>query len=449
MNKYFKDTSSAANIFMKQFNNGSIIFLSYGQTESDFDRIRGAACDMVAYDEVQDCQLEGLPVLYETLAASEHAYKRHYGTAKSELNTLEILFKRGSGCEWCIQCDHCKKWNIPDNIDTCLAMCSQQFGPCCAFCKKPIDVEKGKWVAARPTEKDHLSFHIPRHVLSARIDAKKWKDLQLAIKNYTPTKLANEVFGLASGVAGRTLSQSEAMSCCNPEKREFDKGWPRDGRGILSVVLGVDWSVTGGEASYTVVSVLGYDYRGKPHLLYAEKMQGIDILQQVSRIVHLYRQFECQMMASDRGVGQVQIELLRSTFGADRVISTQYCAAKSMYRYDKQGGFLAADRTQAMDNVFIKAKLGRDMLETPCWDLMMPFWSDALAIYEEESLAGRRLYRKDEGSTDDWLHSMVFAHTAWMCLSGQYAYVDQLSAEDLTAHRDDISGDWGTDGSWS
>ena len=33
--KYFKRTGDAANIFMKQFNNGSIIFLSYGTGEAD------------------------------------------------------------------------------------------------------------------------------------------------------------------------------------------------------------------------------------------------------------------------------------------------------------------------------------------------------------------------------------------------------------------------------
>jgi hypothetical protein len=426
INKYFKDNSSASNIFLKQFNNGSMIFLSYAQTEQDADRVRGLALDAVSFDEVQDCAIEALPVLYETLAASPYAFKRHYGTAKSELNTLELLFKKGSGCEWAIKCTHCNRWNVPNDMETCLQMCVRPDGPCCAHCHEPIDVTTGRWVAARPSVKDHLSFHIPRQVLEARIAPKMWKDLQNAIATYPPTKLANEVFGLAAGIAGRILSQREAMLCCNPDKTTFDKSWPQDSRGICSVVLGVDWSVTAGIASYTVITILGYDYLGKCYMLHTERLNGIDILDQVRRVEQLALLYNVQMVGSDRGCGQLQFELLKNSLGPDRIVPIQYCAAKLMLRYDQQGGYLAADRSQIMDKVFLKMKIGRTKFETPSWETMVDYWPDALSIYEEESLSGRRLYRKDEGSTDDWFHSVVFGHVAWMCVSGEFDFRDQV-----------------------
>ena len=422
--KYFKTHGDVANIFMKSFNNGSIIFLSYAETEEDVDRIRGIAGDMVAVDEVQDVAYEALPVIYEVLSASDFAYKRHYGTAKTSNNTLELLFNRGSGNEWVIKCSHCSKWNIPNTIENCLAMCASDVGPICHHCGKPIDVEKGQWAAARPQEKDHLSFHIPRHVLKARIDPKKWKDLQLAIRDYVPAKLANEVFGLASGQGGRILSEMEAMACCDPSRTSFDKGWPMDSRGITNVVMGIDWSTTGSTKSFTVMTILGYDYTGRCYLLYTERIQGTDILAQVAHAEHLFMTFGCQRLHSDRGVGVLQGQLLEKSLGSERVCMVQYTAAKSALRYDRVGRYLSADRTMIMDTSILKMKLGPSKFQTPCWNLMSGFWADALALYEEETLAGRRVYRKDETACDDWAHSVVFAHTAYMVLSGQYEYVE-------------------------
>lgn len=421
--KYWRDTSSKKNVFEKTLSNRSLMFLSYAQVESDSDRVRGIAGDFLHVDELQDIQLEALPVLYECLSGSQdHGNIRHYGTAKSELNTLEVLFKRSSGNEWCIKCPHCGKWNIPSTFDECLRMCSSDEGPVCGYCFKPIDVTKGRWVAARPSIKDHVGFHVARFTLESRTVPKKWKELRDSIRTYSPTKLANEVFGLPAGVAGRILSEREVMACCNPMRKNFDLCWSNDYRGINSVVLGVDWSVTGGVASYTVASVLGYDYMGKCYLLYSERMQGVDILDQVSRVIAIYHQFGCQMIGSDRGVGVLQGQLLKQKLGKEKVVMVQYCAAKAVLRLDQPGDYMAADRTQVMDVPILKMKIGIEKFETPCWDIMADYWKDALSIYEEESNSGRRLYRKDEGATDDWLHSIVFGNVAYMAMTGQYVY---------------------------
>jgi hypothetical protein len=426
VNRYYRDASSKKNVFEKTLNNGSIMFLSYAETEQDADRVRGIAGDLLNVDEVQDVALEALPILYETLSASDFAFKRHYGTAKSELNTLATLFKRSNGCEWVIKCEKCGKYSIPWTLEDCLKMCSGKEGIVCVHCGAPLDVLKGAWLAARPNIKDHYGFHVPRFVLEARVNAKKWGELKSAIDSYPPAKLANEVFGLPAGIAGRILSQREAMACCNPYITSFDSCWPMDSRAICNVVVGVDWSVTGGEASYTVISVLGYDYAGKCYLLFSERLNGIDILDQVRRVETVFTKFNAQMVASDRGVGVLQGQLLRNSLGPHRVIMVNYVAAKQYLRYDQQGQFMAADRTQAMDTMILKMKLGIGKFETPCWEKTQEFWSDALNVYEEETLNSRRLYRKDEGSTDDWLHSVTFGHIGYMLLTGQIQAVDIL-----------------------
>lgn len=424
--KYFRDTNSKKNVFEKSLSNSSVIYLTYAETAQDADRVRGIPGDIAMYDEVQDIQHDTLGIVNEALSASKFGWVKHFGTAKTEHNTLEVLFKDSNGLEWCIKCPHCGKWNVPDNHDTCIRMCSGKEGPVCSHCYKPVDVRRGRWVAARPWKTNHYGFHVPRFIIPERCTPKYWADIHEKIEKYKPSLLDNEVFGLASGIAGRILSQREAMVCCNTNKTQFDKGWPQDSRGICSVVLGVDWSVTAGVASYTVITILGYDYMGKCYVLYSERLNGIDILDQVRRVEQLALLYNVQMVGSDRGCGQLQFELLRSSLGADRVIPIQYCAAKQRLRYDQAGGYLAADRSQIMDLVFLKMKLGVDKFETPAWSLMENFWSDALSIYEEESISGRRLYRKDDGSTDDWFHSVVFAHTAWMCVSGQFDIRDQM-----------------------
>jgi hypothetical protein len=421
--KYYRDHTDTANIFMKQLNNGSIIFLSYAQTEDDSDRVRGIAADLVCIDEAQDISLEALPVIYETLSASDYAYKRLFGTAKNTNNTLEILFNKGSGCEWVIKCSHCSKWNIPNTIENCLAMCSSPVGPICHYCYKPIDVGAGNWVAARPMEKDHLSFHIPRHIIEARIDPKKWKDMQLSLKNYTPAKVANEIFGLSAGVGGRILSEAEAMNCCDYTRTNFDTCWAMDSRSIVNVVMGVDWSTTSSTKSFTVITILGYDYMGKCYLMFTERLNGVDILEQVARVEYLFLHFKCQRLHGDRGVGVLQGQLLEKSLGLDRVCMVQYTAQKVPLRYDNIGKYIAADRTMLMDLAILRMKLGPYKFSTPCWDIMSDYFKDALAVFEEETLSGRRVYRKDDQSPDDWLHSVVFAHSSWMFLVGQFEYV--------------------------
>lgn len=423
--KHFVDASTRKNIMEKSLNNGSRVTLGYAATEADADRIRGVAADALYSDEIQDQELTAQEVLSETLSASEYGYRRFTGTAKGENNTLTIQWKRSNMMEWCMKCEHCGKWTIPIDFDTCYKILQNPDGPGCVHCGKVLDPKKGKWLAAKPSERDHIGFHMPQLIIPARCKPKKWKELLAKAKHYPQTKLANEVFGTVAGSGGKPLGLREAMACCNPEKTTWDTGFPRDSRNIVCTVLGVDWSVTGGSASYTVISVLGYDYAGRCYLLYAQRLNGVDILDQVRRVQQLYEQYECSMIGSDRGVGVLQGQLLQQNLGADRVSMINYVAAKHALRWVADAGYYAADRTMCVDTMILKAKIGRQKIETPCWDLTQEFWNDALALTEEETQAGRRVYRREEGVPDDWIHSMTFANIAYMVVKGEFAYVEK------------------------
>jgi hypothetical protein len=428
--KHYIDAASKKNVFEKTLNTGARIILGYAQTEQDADRIRGVASDMNLYDECQDISLEAIPILSETMGASEYAYTRHTGTAKTENNSLTRLFKGGNQLEWVVKCPACAKYSIPIDFDNCMKiLTANPIGPGCMYCGALLDMKLGSWVAAKPTEKDHFSFHLPQIIFPARNKPKKWKELVSKVTaesgGYSAQKISNEVFGVPSGIGGRILSIREAMACCDPEKREWDKAFPMDKRNIYMTTLGVDWSVSGSTSSYTIISVLGYDYNGKCYLLYSQKLDGIDILEQVARVEQLYDKFQCSMIGSDRGVGVLQGQMMKQHLGEDKVAMVNYVSAKAPLRWDKQGLYYAADRTMNIDTVIVKAKMGRSRFETPCWDLTGDFWDDALNVFEEESLAGKRLYRKDPDVTDDWLHSVVFGNIAAMVVRGEFTTVDE------------------------
>ncbi len=121
---------------------------------------------------------------------------------------------------------------------------------------------------------------------------------------------------------------------------------------------------------------------------------------------------------------------MQRALGNDHVSMINYVAAKTNLRYDKQGNFYAADRTLAIDTAVIKVKMGMSRLECPSWTVMDPFWQDALHIYEEESHSGRRLYRKDADSPDDFIHSLTFAFLSFMILKGEFTYQDENATDD-------------------
>lgn len=426
--KHFISRGDRKNVLLKQFNNGSNIFLGYASDESDADRIRGINGDQVLVDEAQDVSMEALPILFECLSASDYGYRRLTGTAKTENGTLELWWNRSNKLEWVWKCQHCGKWIVPYDYETCVKILEGLNGPACPRCgKESHNVHEGKWISFNPVVKNVYGFHLPQVIFGARL--KKWQDIRDKVQSYSPAKLANEVLGLASGMGGRPISMRECMNCCNEERTSFDTARPygdNENRGINQIVIGADWSVSGGgdgkKKSYTVFAVLGFDPNGKCYLLHAEKHSGTDIIDQVTRLKNLFRQFDAQGIGSDRGVGVLQGQMLQREFGPERVFMVQYTTAKHLLRYDQQGGFFSADRTRAIDVPIMAMKQGKTKFESPAWSVMAPFYKDVLAIYEEESISGKRLIRKDEDTPDDFLHAVTFGMVAFDVLNNRYTF---------------------------
>jgi hypothetical protein len=150
--------------------------------------------------------------------------------------------------------------------------------------------------------------------------------------------------------------------------------------------------------------------------------------------MYIARKYKAQIIASDRGVGVLQCQLLQNEMGRDFVAPINYVASKSALRWDKEGQYFAADRTMCIDSVIMKMKLGRNSFETPSWEKTAGFWRDALSVHEEETRAGRRIYCKNPDIPDDWLHSVVFANIGLMILRQEFKYVEGLEVGSHIPH---------------
>lgn len=431
--KYFKEKSNVNNVYEKSFSSGSTVYLSYAQTESDADRIRGIMADQLTVDEVQDVSLDAFVPIVEILSASEYGFKCYAGTSKSTSNTLERLWLRSNQMEWVMKCSHCRKYVIPNTFERCTKICSNPLGPQCYHCGGIIEVREGQWAAALPSITHNVGFHLPQFIMGANTTAKKWPSIFNKVTDaqngglYSPSTLANECFGMATDLAGKCLSPREAQACCNNERETWylTRSEAAHTLGVYRVILGVDWSVTGSTKSFTVVSVIGINLEGRTFLLYAQKLPGGNLLDQVQRIKDLYHQYEADLIGCDRGVGVVQAQLLQTHLGFDKVIMCNYVASKTKLRWDQQGSYMASDRTMCMDAAMQKMRRGRSLFETPSWALTEPLWEDALSIYEEESVnSNRRLYRHEEDEPDDWFHSVTFGLIALQYLTGEYVYIE-------------------------
>jgi len=247
---------------LKQFNNGSLVYMDYMFTSPD--RIRGAAnLATVMVDEAQDVEYEFLKVVGETTSASMNwGFHVYTGTPKTTDTTLALLWEQSSQSEWVIKCLHCGFFNVPNPEQHLLKMIGKT-GPICAKCGKPIYPRDGGYVAAVPSRINRFAgYHVsqtihPMHMYSAE----KWNDLLYKVETYPTLTLYNEVFGWPYDAATSPLTLSDIRNAkLDPSLPVISR--PEDFEQIAHryryVCIGVDWSGGGAVSdSYTAMAVLG------------------------------------------------------------------------------------------------------------------------------------------------------------------------------------------------
>ncbi len=409
LNKHYVNTSLVQNVFMKQFLNGSRMYLRYALLSAD--RIRGYSADMNLFDEVQDLREEVIPVIQETMSRSEHKISWYCGTPKRTRGTLANIWRRSSMCEYMPKCKSCNHWNTL-NED-----CIGDTGVICSKCGKPLDLTTGQWVAHSP-EKDNHEVEGYRVCLLhfANSPWVQWdKDVIQKRKNTSRGIFYNETLGLEYDEGVTPVSEADIINACDPdlEMNEEPEGLQKDYHSIM----GVDYGPVNSESSYTVVSIMQRQ-GDKNKVVYMKKFTGkeADFAFIHRELPKLFKKWKCIHIAADYGMGEASNAELRNRLGLEKVIAFQHLPnQKELIKWNPKMPAYTMSKNQAMDQFFSKIKKRKIIF--PKWDHMRHFADDFLNVqieYDED----RNVSRYINIGPDDAVHATLFAAQALDLQSG-------------------------------
>ena len=429
------DQSVKPSVLQRTFTNGSMMHFSYAFL--DCERIRGIAADLVRYDEVQDIDPDFIPVINETLSASNWDLRQYTGTPKTLDNTLQFLWEKSSQSEWGIPCD-CKSpnrfWNIASVNEQLLDMI-QKDGLSCANCGKLLDAHNGRWI---PAFEDLLptfpGFHVPQPIMprhyepnpiSGRKD--KWAVLWDAKNTMGKTPLWNEKLGEACDVRVSLLTKRDLQAQSDPSRvNDLQKAMALRDQ-YIDCIIGVDWGGGGiSNISYTTVAILGFKPGGNIDVLYGERlMDCADSGEEVGIILKYMRAFRCSLIAHDfNGAGAVKETLLiQAGLGTGRIFPAVYmrATAANMVTYkspsDTRGGrsYYVIDKARSL--VLLCELIKHGLFKFPEYESWARLSNDLLALTEERHEMPRGgdvfLVTRKASQSDDFAHSINFAALAY------------------------------------
>lgn len=403
----------------KTFANGAGLQLTYAKTSAD--RARGIYADMIDFDEIQDQSPETLPIIQESLTASErYGCSRYTGTAKVVENLIEAKWQQSSMCEWVMKCSHCNYHNIP-NLDGKVLQMIQADGMHCVHCGRKLNVVDGKWIPAYPSRmKSFRGYHIPQVVVPFIVNNRNnWDKLLHKLMNGVLATFIQENLGISYSVGQRLLTQADIVrQSCLPDTRTLQNNLDR----YTYTVAGIDWG--GAELqSFTVLTIIGIRPDGRIDVLWAKRYRGFDPDDQLTDIAKACRLYGCVAVAADLGMGMDKNLILAKRFGLP-VVQMMYTRQNKLFGKNKSSGATSRvqcwtiDKVMALDILFMAIKNGRIFFPKSGMESFTP---DLLSPYETTTEVGgieHRLYLRSEGQPDDFCHALCFSSMAAMKLMG-------------------------------
>lgn len=407
----------------QSFANGSGIQLTYAKSSAD--RVRGRFADRIDFDEIQDQSPDVVPIVQESLTASEFGCSRYTGTAKVTENLIEAKWQKSSMCEWVMKCQHCGYYNIPNMEGNVLGMI-QADGMHCLHCGRRLDVSVGEWVAAYPGRMSSFrGYHIPQVVCPFIVNSKNnWDKLLHKLMNGVLATFIQENLGISYSVGQRLLTRKDIQKQCRlPSTRRLQEEVKTNPGRYSFVVAGIDWG--GAElTSFTVITVIGIRPNGRIDTLWARRYRGFDPDEQMQDIARICRFYGCVAVAADAGMGLDKNQILAKRFGLP-IVQMQYTRQLKLFGKNRSTGRTnvvqcwTIDKVMALDVLFLAIRNGRIFFTSE-----EGFWvylEDLLSPYESSTEVGgimHRLYLRSESKPDDFCHALCFASMLAMKLLG-------------------------------
>jgi len=416
--RFFMNTSLSDQVFMREYTNGSTIWLRHCFDRGD--NIRGLSIDNLYIDECQDINTDALPVIQETQFASSRPVTWLTGTPKTLSNTIEAKWNISTKNEWVVKCSHCNTQQIigMKNITPKFLACRK-----CGCEITTADIGRGVWIETQPG-KDLKGFHISQMMSPrAKMTSRDGKGIYQKMQTYSMAKFYNEVLGLSYEYADKLVSDTDLDALMANDFCLYDRA--PDHLAQSKIYMGVDWG-TGGK-SYTVATIFYLTDENKLRMIYCKRYETgneLDQEKQLEHICQLMDLFHVDLGVVDWGFGYAQAQKLRQRFGLRIAVNyyTHQQRDKVVYADDKQ--FYKTRRTDIMMD-YVTQMIHKRKAE----------WAGAdyakLGFMRDHHLAEQAEYRTSNNGRseelflthpqdypDDGLHSCVYAYMAYLLSVG-------------------------------
>ena len=418
----FMTSADKQNVFNKSFSNGALLYLRhcYGLG----DNIRGLSVNGAFGDEIQDIDIDALPVIRETQA---HALDLgpcfrmtwYSGTPKTYSNTIQQLWESSTQCEWVVRCPHCSA----DQIMGAKNITPTQY--LCRKCRMEIthqDVAKrGRWIKLNDNDSAFTwGFRITQMMSPAMPASEVWKKFE----TYDKQRLYNEVLGRSYENADKPFPPTLLnMMAANDTKMLGRREGIFNNRPLF---LGADWG-TGGK-SFTIVVVGGYNESGRFEVVYTHKYAKGDEVErdfQVKHIAGLMNIFQIAYAIADYGHGFQSNQQLKNMFG-DRFDAMYYSHNLGKEKiYNKEKSMWVVNRTKTIYNYIKDCKDAQVVWPGGSRDEIQYMFDDHLAVQAEyksmrpKAGQNKMITRSEEmyythpaSQPDDAVHASVYAWSA-------------------------------------
>lgn len=403
-------------VFHKEFANGSEIYLR--NCFEDGDNIRGLSVSDIFIDEIQDLNVDAIPVILETQTRAKKKRRIFTGTPKTFSNTIQQQWDKSSQGDWVIRCNKCGKHQVlgVESVTPTAFICRNPR------CRQPIpDIVRavGRWEHRKPEQK-MKGFRITQMMVP---DIKPG-DIFDKIENYPLLRLKNEVLGESYEKADKPFTKQLMMELTDQDFSMMT-GVANTTFANSPTFLGVDWGEgeKNGEAGtgYTLMVVGSYDAYDKFQILYAkrfEKGKDLDPDEQIKAMYNIIDAFRCKFVIADYGAGVKENKRIRKKLGS-RFAQVQYVGQqKKKLVYDPGEFKYKIERSDWMtDFIDFCQDGGIRFFGKDDEGMINVFYDNFTAIYSEyrsaqNGMSERLFYGHDTTQPDDAYHATFYAWLA-------------------------------------
>jgi hypothetical protein len=446
------DESCTQAVLQRTYANGSTNHFSFAFL--DCDRIRGIACEMIMYDEIQDLDPDFMSIIHECTSASKLGIgvEMYAGTPKTLDNGIEKLWEDSSKAEWVTPCSACGHWNTANVHEDLFKMIGPiGKGVICSRCQNRINPGDGHWHHTDASHLDFPGYHIPQVILPLHYDNReRWGELigkRDGQFNYNKAKFLNEVLGESSDEGTKLVSVTDIRKASQLGPNDFRTAVEHL-RQCKVRVLGVDWG-GGGESgiSFTKLALVGLNpITGQCQCHYAEQFHaGHSHMEEARKLLTYFREADCHFFAHDYGGSGSARETIMIQAGGEDFLSriwgfsyvratTQNMCHRKPPAPGEMRGYWALDKSRSLQLQANCLKMGA--VQLPEYESSKHVTHDLLALMEDKHDtphgADIFLIRRHPKLSDDFAHALNYACMAIWHSEGAYPDMASLSAMQLT-----------------